>query len=136
MLSDGDITRAEYVEASQRYVNCAGERGVAVTAIENFGLFQYQVANPTEEQDRVLDECSIGTTYNVEPFYGELLTNPNREDPLKIRVQCLVDSGLAPEGYTLEDYRADTPDGENARFPFDDADPRMAQCMANPQSMK
>jgi hypothetical protein len=55
--------------------------------------------------------------------------NAGNADEWTIMADCLVRTGLAPEGYSAEDYGRDAPADT---LPFDKDDPRFGQCIADP----
>lgn len=138
VLSDGEITRAEYEESVQRLVSCAEGRGVKITPIKQGEVYNYSYPL-TETSDEVMLECSAGTTLVIETFYSDMVQNPTNGDYEAMVAACLARSGLAPADYDKEQYLADrsaiekdgvlTPD-----FPFDGEDPRRIECESDPDS--
>lgn len=139
VLEDGEITRAEYEEAVHRLVECARDRGTRVTPLEQDGLYTYEVPI-SETSDRDMLECSEGTTQVVEALYGDVLRNPRNVDFEELVAECLVRSGLAPEGYDEEQYlreRSGTTNDDGVQqpqFSFDVEDPRFVACESDPSS--
>jgi hypothetical protein len=139
VLGDFEISRAEYEEAVDRYVRCASDLGVQLSAVPQGGyyVFEHVAASTSAAQsvDGVVRQCRAGTIDLIEPLYVGLLTNPNKEDRDQLVVACFIDKGLAPEGYTVEEFRGDRGSGQEQRppdFPFDEQDPRFIECMVNP----
>jgi hypothetical protein len=136
VLSDGVITRAEYEEAVQRFVACGKDHGTTIIPEDHYGLYTYAI--PGGDPDDVSGTCSKGTTSNVEAFYGESLTNPHRRDWAELVTECLVRTGVAPHGFSTDDYRlaqatAQQRGGDGTHvFPFDVDDERFNQCNYNP----
>lgn len=125
-LEDGELTRAEYEEAVQRFVGCAADRGVELTAKRQGALYIYQMRTDAEN-DAVAAECSVGTTQLIEALYGDLVANPANGDFDQLVVDCLVRSGLAPSDYTKERFLAE----RDGNLPFSEGDPRMQECFGN-----
>jgi hypothetical protein len=134
VLSDGDITRAEYVEAANRYMDCVREHGVDIDAVDEFGVNNYAASNMTGSNEKYLDTCTEGTIFIIEGIYSQMVKNPDNVDMKQLLVECFVNSGLADKGYTVDDYVADTSGPNGSKFPFDDTDPRFSDCMLNPQT--
>lgn len=134
VLEDGAITRAEYVEASQRYVDCVKGHGIDIAATDTFGVNNYTTSNLTAENEKYLDSCTYGTIFVIEGLYSGMVKNPDKADFKQLVVSCLIKSGLAPQEYTVDDFLADMPDGEEPTFPFDGNDPRAVECLSNPQT--
>ena len=106
VLGDGEITRAEYEEANQRYVACAKAEGVDIDLIDNDGFYTYSV-RVSEQGDQVQMRCAIGTVRIIAGLYEDVQQNPLKQDPDELTIQCLVRIGLEQPGYSLEDYEAD-----------------------------
>lgn len=123
VLADGDITRSEYEEAVERFVRCAADRGVAITPVKQGSRYSYEMAT-SADSDQVALDCSVGTTQQIESLYGELVSNPTNGDYDQLVADCLVRSGLAPEGYTKEEFLAQ----REQNLAFDASDPRMQEC--------
>lgn len=133
VLEDGEITRAEYTEATQRYVDCMTDQGLSASREDHYGVFTYRIDNLTPAQDKIATDCSLGTTFIIEGLYTGILQNPQQGDPREPFVRCFIASGLVDEDYTAEDYSSDT-SSKRAHFPFDTEDPRYLECMYNPQT--
>ena len=106
VLSDGILTATEYREAVTLLVDCMADAGVEV-AIEEQGDFYIYSTTDGDGFDSVQPICSEGTTRIIEPLYVQMVSNPTNGDLHSLRAECLVKSGLAPEGYSLDDYRSD-----------------------------
>lgn len=136
VLADGTITKAEYDEAVNRYVQCLGDKGVAVTAADNGGgYYQYAVASGQDAKfQQWSDPCAKGTTDLIEDLYIQMLTNPSGGDIDDAVAACLVRKGLVDKSFTgseLKRLNAADPRGEN--LPYDSADPEAIACETNPQ---
>ncbi|MEU8311327.1 MULTISPECIES: hypothetical protein [Micromonospora] len=130
VLSDSKISRAEYEEAVSRFVECVRQKGVSIEKKDQFGYYIYETVsapNALEAQD----ECNRGTKGLVEPLYVSRLTNPTKADPNQLFAACLLKQGVAPAGYSAESAKRDKSESF-ANAPFDSADPRVTQCLANP----
>lgn len=126
VLADGELTRAEYEEAVQRYVSCAADRGVEITPVRQGSRYAYQMSTDPES-DRVALRCSVGTTRTIEALYGDIVANPTNGDYEQLVVRCLIRSGLAPQGYTKARFL----DEREGDLPFPSDDPRLQECLEN-----
>jgi len=128
VLSDGKISRAEYVETVDDFVSCVRKQGVDISAKEQFGYFTYEV------KDRAADDqiaaCS-GSIATIEAIYVEVLTNPEAVDYSQLVVSCLRRAGLVSSEYTSAQLDADSSSGS---MPFDASDPAFTRCSKNPQT--
>ncbi len=127
-LSDGEVTRAEYVSAVDRYVKCVNDQGVDMVAHESYGLFSYEVVG--SGADGAMAACDA-IVAPIESVYSAILTNPSNEDPYDLIVACLKRGNLAPSDYTTGQFEADL---EADAEPFDTSDETFVRCMTNPQA--
>lgn len=139
VLADDEITRAEYEEAFQRYVDCMAGKGIAVGLYDQGGQYFVSVAAEDDEafQREESEEgggCVEGTTALISPLYVQILTNPNQEDHTELIVACLIDLGLADPSFTAEQWEELTAQGQNAQWPFDKEDHRFSACLLNPSN--
>lgn len=128
VLEDGEITRAEYEEAVERYVSCMADAGVEVGLHEQGGYYTYSAA-AASGFDATHDRCAEGTTLLVAGLYVDQLTNPGAEDYDELIVACLIRAGLVDPDYTAEQLTADATD---QTLPLDDSSAGFHGCMANP----
>lgn len=157
VLSDGAITRQEYEEAFQRYVNCGKQHGVDISLVDQGGWYISSMRT-SPNSDQVDSACSQGTIALIGGLYEQTVRNPNKGDVDELEFQCLVKQGVAPRGYTLIQYKLDKkseaesgstitvgqsgngagPAGRSFGapptdpYPFDNADLRYAGCINNP----
>lgn len=138
VLADDEITRAEYEEAYQRYVDCMAGKGITVSLLDQGGRYFVSVAAEDDEafQDEEREEgsCVEGTTALISPLYVQILTNPNQEDEDELIVACLIDLGLADPSFTAEQWKELGAQGQNAQWPFDKEDRRYGACLLNPSN--
>jgi hypothetical protein len=136
VLQDGDITRDEYLEASQRYVDCMRSAGYNTRATDPLGsgLFQYETSVAIGEpdlDDEVSDECHQGTLGVIEPLYNNLFTNPMREDFDALVLACLQRNGFAPTEMTASEFKQRFVSGSE-KPPWNNGDDRAQLCYQNP----
>jgi hypothetical protein len=135
VLSDLNVTRAEYEEAVDRYVRCIEDAGAEVKPVDQGGYYIYAVGGDTGKYDAVADKCSTGTRALIEPLYLNMITNPDAEDFEDIVVACFERHGGIDEtisGDDLERYLQASTDGDPLPF---EVDPDVFDsCMSNPQN--
>lgn len=136
VTEDGGITQAEFEEVQQAYISCHEDRGfpIEVRTIEN-GLWSYRgTGAPVGDGaawEKVGKECSQSSgLLDIEPLYGELFVNPDREDFGELVVECLVDIEAVDRSYTAENYREDI---ANAQEPYSGDPVDVQTCLANPR---
>lgn len=131
VLADSKISRMEYQEAVDRYVNCLENAGLKVSAeLQASGLYQYGITYPpgTTEASPAESECAQGTTGIIEPLYGSVLMNPNNEDFLQLIVECLLRNKIVDNDYTKVDLLEEL---ENSPV-FREGDEVAAKCLFAP----
>lgn len=102
VLSDDQITDAEFREVRQRYVDCLSGAGMKATALPD-GSYEFELA-PTGEQEAAERRCSDETTYVIEPLYYLVQVNPDNEDFSALIVECLRQQGVVDDVFTKEDW--------------------------------
>lgn len=102
-LADDKISRAEYVEAEQRFVDCIASHGGKVELEDQTGYFVYAITGDNELYDSVDNQCRQGTNALISPLYVDILMNPNRTDYDELTANCLIDVGLVDRTFTKED---------------------------------
>lgn len=106
VLSDGVITRAEYQEAIQRYVDCGKQHGLDIGLIDQGGWYTYSM--PTVRADDPAEfACNKGTVMLIASLYEQFVKNPNKQDIDEVEFNCLVRLKVAPSGYSLQQYKQD-----------------------------
>ena len=122
-LADDKISRAEYVEAEQRFVDCIASHGGKVELEDQTGYFTYAITGDSELYDTVDIQCAQGTHAVISPLYVDILRNPNRTDFDELTANCLIDVGLVDRTFTkdyLEDLVARAVGGSNSMHLEDD----------------
>lgn len=77
-LADDRITREEYEQAVALYMECLTDAGLDATAEQQAtGLYQYAIRyeEGTTQADPAEYSCALGTTYLVEPLYGQSIAD-------------------------------------------------------------
>jgi len=115
-FQDGVITDAELAEVKGLMGSCLEASGVEVYELNPDGSGfvrppQVEGEDPDvvrQRADEIMQKCETETNW---PLVGSLYTqtrlNPDNVDMYTLMAQCMVRMGLAPEGYTAEDYKAD-----------------------------
>lgn len=133
VLADNTITRAEYEEALQRYVDCMSEHGSTVATYEIYhsGVYAYQV---TRSDEGATPQCARGTTEIIEQLYLEHLGDPQNRGTQVAVTDCLKRKGLLPADYDVADYGDDSADGFREYFDTSDrdVDEVYLTCLLNP----
>lgn len=142
VLADGEITRAEYEEATQRFLDCVNDQGASVATLDQGGYFIYEISGDLDLYDEISDECRIGTNDLIETLYVDQITNPDNVDFEELTVDCLVRAGLVEEGFTVAEFHeglggviADSSGQQSSspwQLPFEPEDPLFDFCMVNP----
>lgn len=109
VLSDGKTTASEVQEAGQRALDCMSAAGLP--ADFSFHTDEYgQVAltsagNLTSLQMAAEADCELEWSNDIIALYNDMIRNPNNDDLDGLVASCLVRKGLAPEGFTGQDYK-------------------------------
>lgn len=142
-LADGEISRAEYEEAMQRYVACIADNGSNVELEDQTGYYIYVISGDTDLYDRVADGCREGTIRFIETLFVETFTNPQNMDFDELTAQCMVALGVVNPPFTKENF-LETMNRSGAEttnvdpLPIDPRsqeimnDQRTQNCMSNP----
>lgn len=134
VFEDSDISTAEYQEAIQRFIDCIKSRGLDAAAVDQDGYYVYSISKTNQAAaDEAQSECRAGTVELIEPIYVDRLRNPNKEDYFAVVLRCVKRKALVTDDYTLEKLNED----QRTRFenaPFDGEDPRLQECLSNPQN--
>ncbi|RCV55492.1 hypothetical protein [Marinitenerispora sediminis] len=134
-IENGEISADDYEEAFSRYRQCAQDAGLEESyERQPDGIYQIQ-PSPFEDDtasQRYQDlsiECADGTTMRIEALYRTQISNPDLlEDGREVTLQCLVEAGLVPADYTVEQLHEDFQNGfEDA--PFDPMDATAQDCL-------
>jgi hypothetical protein len=139
VLADGEITRSEYLEAVQKYLDCVNAKGIPMTSdVQADGTMQYNVPGPpvTAEQQSTIDKCLDGTTGIIESLYYSVLQNPKNVDIYKAMADCMIAHGKAPAGFTGAELKVaiTSPGLTEPGSPVDGNDPAVIDCQKPPYS--
>lgn len=147
VLADGEINRAEYEEAVQRFLSCTDAQNIKVEVEDQEGYYIYSSASDPEEFDRVYAICAPGTVDVIAGLYTDMLVNPTNGDLDTMTAACFVRAGLVNEPFTAADFRdllsrsgTEDRDGDSKETRIDPEAQRLVNteeaniCMANPAS--
>ncbi|WP_124774971.1 hypothetical protein [Micromonospora inaquosa] len=133
VFADLVITKSEFDEAVERYVACAQDRGTKIKAVPVAGGYYNYDLVKSGEAETVAEECRKGTIALVEPIYVDRLMNPEKKNIDQLLADCLVRSGVAPEGYSAEQFVIDR--AKNfAETSFGPDNPAVPACLSNPSN--
>lgn len=134
ILEDGQVSRAEYEEAVDAYVDCLNSRGVPAAKTLNSGGYYDYATQGQGDISSTMFSCATGTVADIDYLYTERLRNPQHLPEAVIMAACLVRKGEAPTGYSADDYSADEA-ASFANAPFDaDKSEAFSLCSVNPNS--
>jgi len=105
-LEDLDISRSEYEEAMNLFVQCVAASGVEVTLRDQTGYYVYETVGDGSDFDSAADVCRIGTNGLIEPLYVDKLRNPENLDPQEATLGCLKRSGVVPSEFSVDDMQS------------------------------
>lgn len=103
-LVDGEISRAEYEEAMQRYVACIADKGASVELEDQTGYYVYNISGDVDLYDSVADGCREGTIRFIEPLFVETFTNPQNLDFDELTAQCMIALKVVNPPFTKADF--------------------------------
>ena len=110
VLSDGQIEAAEYDEARQGMLGCLKDAGIEAKYIDDqstaavgggLTILSGELTDQQRTAERTCDDQWMGP---IDSLYASTRTNPQNQDMNKLIAACLVREGLAPDGFTAEDY--------------------------------
>lgn len=130
-LEDLRISRAEYQEAVDRFVQCMRDRGIEASAVEeDTGLYSYRWPK-AQDSSHAETACRAGTIEIIQPIYGALVRNPENIDEFELLAKCLIRKSVVPMGYSGEQARRDVKSNFKDA-PFGPEDEGVKACMTNP----
>ncbi len=104
VLKDGVITKAEYDEAMNRYVDCVRDHGISISSTDDYGMHTFAVSGDLDAYENEVEPlCSTGLTIHIAPMYYDITRDPQRRGILKVAAECLVRSGQVEAPFTGED---------------------------------
>lgn len=103
-LEDGEVSRDEYLEALDKFVECVHDKGAPVALVESGGIFIYQVSGNIPLFHEVADSCAQGTTDLIETLYTTILADPQKKGNDVVTAECMVALGIVDESFTGADF--------------------------------
>ncbi|MCA5891936.1 hypothetical protein LEP48_01045 [Isoptericola sp. NEAU-Y5] len=105
-LSDGEVEAAELQDAQRHVLECLSQAGISARyETDEFGQTAMVVTgDETPEQLKADVACHGEWMGRIEELYARTTGNPANEDWDTMVAACLVRHGLAPEGYSGQDY--------------------------------
>lgn len=143
VLQDGVVSTDEYNEAVNAYLACMSDAGYEMlTSANQFvpGMYDYahdSSATPEAERDSdrlftTSDDCSVGTTMNIEAIFGDQIVNPDDVDIMALTVSCLETTGVVESGVLTPEYLTSALSQETPDLPFDLWEDQAMSCLLNP----
>jgi hypothetical protein len=107
ILRDGTITLAEFSESQERYVACLSDKGIeaAVVGGANDVPSVEMAGVDIDSLTREIYACQSDWVGRIDELYRTMQVNPENRDWHSLVAECLVREGLAPPGFSGEDYR-------------------------------
>ncbi len=131
VLKDGLITRQEYEEAVNRFLDCMKKSGYPMGKVDNYGIYNYQISGNSGAEGPSMDKCHQDTIIKIEPLYVDKHMNPLKQDLHELIAKCLIRKKIAPPDYSKEKYLADVKKNMKGSV-VDDTDPKFAECSFTP----
>jgi hypothetical protein len=109
IISDEKVTQEELDEVYGKYDTCLKSSGITSSYLTP-GDYAGTVMTVAPSLN---DKQQVDVTKKCEKEYGftdlvsledDVSSNPNKEDFYKIMAECLVRHGMAPDGYTKDDF--------------------------------
>jgi hypothetical protein len=131
VLADGKVTDEEMSALQDAFASCAQARGLTDISFGSDGDMSVKAGKgmKPEQVNAVVGDCGEPTIDGVDLIYNGMRLNPANADPATLMVECLVAVGLAPDGYSLQDYLRDSPSDS---FPFDSGSIEFGDCARDP----
>ena len=114
IIDDSNITHSELQDVEQLYTNCMKKEGYKITFSEQDteGIYPLE-GSLIDIDDSVTMSKKQNTCYSqtslslIQSLYHDLNANPENGDMFALIAECLAKNGIAPKGYTADDYKYD-----------------------------
>lgn len=107
-IADEEITDAEYAEMEQKFRTCLEGEGVTFSGFEPDGSYEASPLPGGGDPYEVVKACERESGADtVGALHDIMAQNPQNLDVPTIMAECLVGKGVAPAGYSADDYLAD-----------------------------
>ncbi|ADG73023.1 conserved hypothetical protein [Cellulomonas flavigena DSM 20109] len=130
-LADSVITEQEMLEGRGLVESCYTAAGYTVT-FDEYG--RAAVTDPDGAGDsapQAMGGCSSADG-GVMILYYMVAANPENEDEMAIRAECLVEAGVVEQGFTGEDLQKAY---DSAELPWPTGDEVAQRCLLDPKGM-
>lgn len=134
-LEDGAITELEFAEMEQRYGECLEAAGIEFGGFNDDFSHGFSVPEHLkyEDADALLNECSEQTGERQISFlYSSIAQNPQNVNPGELQVACLIEKGLVPADYTVEQWEQDVPNRSYPIIESPTSEKDVAACESDP----
>jgi hypothetical protein len=136
-LEDEVVSESEWQEAQDRLVACAASQGIKVFGFGPMGGHYVDWGDwedaPYETKDPILQECTVTSGYfALEIALNATVRLPGGESEAAAMAECLVRSGVAPEGFSESDYLAELDLTQGVGLAMANQDSRVLQCLDHP----
>ncbi len=131
VLEDGVLSGQEVAAVHDDYRGCVEARGFSEVTFYEDGRISVRLPTgvPESEASAIDEACMKSTLGSIDLLYTQVRINPDNEDMATLVAQCLVREGLAPTGFTRDQF---VQGSQTNSLPFDMNDPRFAQCNTDP----
>lgn len=103
ILEDGEITRAEYDEAVNRFIECMEAQSIKISAVEQSGYYVFSTTSASSAYEAADPQCRPGTIDVIEALYVDMTMNPENRPYNEVMRECLIARGLVDEDFTTKD---------------------------------
>ncbi|MDR1448516.1 MAG: hypothetical protein LBI63_06155 [Candidatus Ancillula sp.] len=115
VLADSDLSVQDIKDIEDAYSSCMLQYGYktefdsqmreSLERTDGKSILSSSVSNDsTEKQEICYQKTSLP---NIQMLYNNIKSNPNKEDMATLIASCLSKKGLAPQGYTADEYKYD-----------------------------
>ncbi|MDR1450699.1 MAG: hypothetical protein LBI84_10995 [Propionibacteriaceae bacterium] len=132
ILTDDQVTQAEYEEVLQWKAACLLGAGALVARVEGDGLVVQWPDPVNDDLGHVITwgrKCSEETG-DVELLYGAMKSNPDKEDVNALTVACLQSFGFVGADFTVEELESAL---LSDQVPWDPEYGKVRGCLADPR---
>ncbi|MDR3067959.1 MAG: hypothetical protein LBU50_00430 [Cellulomonas sp.] len=132
VLSDSQITDAEYAEMEERFRTCLADDGITFDGFRDDGGYTTSLAPDDGDTEAMITVCSESSGEDtVGALYTIMRSNPDNLDVPTIMAECLVRKGMRPSGYNGNAYSSEMESVELSDFSPDQQD-ILLSCSADP----
>jgi hypothetical protein len=108
VLSDEEISDAEYSEMTERFRQCLADSGIEFKGFELDGSYTTSIAPNGGDTDEIVAGCVTSSGQDTIGLLRDLMTmNPENRDIPTIMAECLVREGAVSPDYDADSYSSD-----------------------------